>query len=178
MPRKFLKRYLPDQQSVHDQWYLRPFRALLHDPALLYPNRRTASIAFAIGLFWAFVPMPVQMGGAALVALWWRVNLPIAMATTWISNPFTMGPILYAQYWIGILLLGENPGRIHFEPTLDWLLAGLAHIWLPMLLGTLVFVIVLPPLGYLILNRLWMLSVMRRYTSRPHFTLHPFRRRK
>lgn len=178
MPRKFLKRYLPDQESVHEQWYLRPFRALLHDPALLHPNRRTASIAFAIGLFWAFIPLPIQMAGAGLVALWLRVNLPIAMATVWISNPFTMGPILYGQYWVGVLLLGEDPGNFHFEPTLDWLLNGLAHIWLPMLLGTLVFVIVFPLLGYVALNRIWMFSVMRRYTARPHFRLHPFRRKK
>ena len=32
MPRKFLKRYLPDHKSLREQWYLRPFQALLHDP--------------------------------------------------------------------------------------------------------------------------------------------------
>lgn len=178
MPRKFLKRYLPDHKTVSELWYLRPFKALLHDPALIHPNRRTASTALAIGLFWAFVPVPAQMAGAALFALWLRVNLPIAMATVWVSNPFTIGPILYAQYRVGTWLLGQHPGAFRFEPTLDWLLQSVGHVWQPMLVGTLVFAAVIPVLGYIVLNRIWMYSVMRRYSARPHFRRHPFNRKR
>lgn len=177
MPRKFFKRYLPDHKTVREQWFLRPFEALLHDPALIHPNRRTASLALAIGLFWAFVPIPLQMVPAALIALWWRVNVPIAIAAVWISNPFTAGPIFYAQYRIGTWLLGQPPGDFHFELSLDWLMEGFMNIWQPMLLGTLVFAVLTSIIGYVVMNRLWMISVMRRYKARPHFTLHPFRRR-
>ena len=178
MPRKFLKRYLPDHRSLREQWYLRPFQALLHDPALLYPNRRTASRALAIGLFWAFVPVPFQMPAAALMALWWRVNVPIAVASVWITNPLTMGPIFYAEYRLGAWLLDARPSDFRFELTLDWLTEGLLLIWQPMLLGVLIFSVVGASLGYLVLNWIWKLSVMRSYTARPHFKLHPFRRRK
>ena len=177
MPRKFLKRYLPDHRTLREQWYLRPFQALLHDPALLHPNRRTATRALAIGLFWAFIPVPFQMAGAALVALWLRVNIPIALASVWITNPVTMGPIFYAQYRLGAWLLDESPGDFQFELSLEWLTQGLMNIWQPMLLGTLVFAVFFSTLGYVVLNRIWMMSVMRSYTARPHFTLHPFRGR-
>lgn len=177
MPRKFLKRYLPDHKAVREQWFLRPFQALLHDPALLYPNRRSASRALAIGLFWAFIPVPFQMAGATLIALWLRVNIPIAMGAVWITNPLTMGPIFYAQYRVGAWLLDQPPGDFHFELSMTWLMEGLLTIWQPMLVGTLVFALIFPALGYLVLNRVWMLSVMRRYTARPHFKLHPFRKK-
>lgn len=177
MPRKFLKRYLPDHRTLREQWYLRPFQALLHDPALLYPNRRTASRALALGLFWAFIPVPLQMAGAALMALWMRVNLPIAVAAVWVTNPLTMGPIFYAEYRLGAWLLDRPPGDFRFELSFEWLMEGLQHIWEPMLLGTLVFCVFFSALGYVVLNRVWMFSVMRSYTSRPHFKLHPFRRR-
>lgn len=178
MPRKFLKRHLPDHKALREQWYLRPFQALLHDPALLYPNRRTASRALALGLFWAFIPVPFQMAGAALMALWLRVNLPIAVAAVWLTNPLTMGPIFYAEYRLGAWLLGTPPGDFRFELSFEWLTEGLLHIWQPMLLGTLVFSIVFSVLGYVVLNRIWMISVMRSYTARPHFKLHPFRRKQ
>lgn len=177
MPRKFIKRYLPDHDTVRKQWFLRPFQALLHDPALLFPNRRTASLALGVGLFWAFVPIPFQMAPAALIAVWWRVNVPIAMASVWITNPFTMGPIFYAQYRVGAWLLGQDPGDFHFELSLEWLTEGFMHIWQPMLLGTVVFAVVFSLLGYVVMNRIWMVSVMRRYKARPHFRLHPFRRK-
>lgn len=177
MPRKFLKRYLPDHKSIREQWYLRPFEALLHDPALLHPNRRSASRALAIGLFWAFIPVPFQMAFSTLIALWLRVNVPIAMAVVWITNPLTMGPIFYAQYRVGVLLLGESPGDFSFELSFEWLMEGFMKIWQPMLLGTLLFSVVFSLLGYVVLNRVWMISVMRSYRARPHFTRHPFRRK-
>lgn len=177
MPRKFLKRYLPDPHSLREQWYLRPFQALLHDPALLHPNRRAASRALAIGLFWAFVPIPFQMAPAALMALWMRVNLPIAITTVWVTNPLTMGPIFYAEYRLGAWLLDARAKDFRFELTLDWLTEGLVHIWQPMLLGMLIFSVVSATLGYFLLNWIWKFSVMRSYTARPHFRLHPFRRK-
>ncbi|MDX1443842.1 MAG: DUF2062 domain-containing protein [Gammaproteobacteria bacterium] len=177
MPRKFLRRHLPDHKALREQWYLRPFRALLHDPALLYPNRRTATRAFAIGLFFTFVPIPLQMAASALVALWLRVNLPIAIATVWITNPVTMGPIFYAEYRLGAWLLDMPPGDFSFELSVEWLREGMLYIWEPMLLGTLVFSVTFSALGYFILNWIWMRSAIARYRERPHHGgFHPIQR--
>lgn len=177
MPRKFLKRHLPDHKELRQQWYLRPFNALLHDPALLYPNRRSAARAFALGIFFALWPIPFQMVAAALLALWWRVNLPVAIATVWITNPVTMGPIFYAEYRLGAWLLDSPPGDFSFELSLRWLLEGMQDIWKPMLLGSLVFSVVAALLGYLVLNWIWMRQALNRYRERPHFGgFHPIQR--
>lgn len=177
MPRKFLKRHLPDHASLRKQWYLRPFKALLHDPALLYPNRRTATRAFAIGLFWAFIPIPLQMVASAMMAIWLRVNLPIAVAAVWMTNPFTMGPIFYLEYRLGAWLLGQPPGDFSFELSFEWLFEGMLEIWQPMLLGALIFSVVSAVLGYAILNWIWMHSALTRYRERPHFGgFHPIQR--
>lgn len=180
MPRKFLKRYMPDHEALKRQWYLRPFQALLHDPALLYPNRRTASRALAIGLFFGFIPFPFQMASAALLALWWRVNLPIAVGGVWVTNPVTMGPIFYGEYKLGAWLLGIPAGDWSFELSWRWLTEEAVRIWKPMLLGTGICSVFFAIAGYYILNSLWMLSVTRRYRERPGFKRfpNPFRHRE
>src|SRR4030095_10481294 len=38
-----------------------------------------------------------------------RVNLPVAMAATWYTNPFTIVPLYYLAYKIGTLITGEAP---------------------------------------------------------------------
>ena len=64
----------------------------------------------AVGMFWAFVPMPFQMVPAFLFCWLARANLPVAMACVWISNPFTYLPIFSAQYQIGVWVFGGGGG--------------------------------------------------------------------
>lgn len=179
MPRKFLRRYMPDPEVLKRQWYLRPFNALLHDPALFFPNRRTATRALAIGLFFAMVPYPFQMATAAILALWLRVNLPIAVGAVWVTNPVTMGPIFYGEYRLGAWLLNVPTGDWTFELSWRWLSEEASRIWEPMLLGTLIFASLSAVLGYVILNQIWIVAVMRRYQERPNFKHlpHPFRKK-
>ena len=176
MPRKFIRRYVPDHKTMREQWFLRPFAALLHDPALLFPNRRSASKAAAVGLFWACFPIPFQMVPAGLTAIWLRVNLPIALAAVWVTNPVTMGPLLYAEYRLGAWLLGRKGGEFQFELSFEWLAEGFLNIWQPMLLGTLIFAVVFALIGYFLMNLAWTISVTRRYRARPHFRLFPRKR--
>ena len=102
-----------------------------------------------------------------------RVNIPIAVGSVWLTNPVTMGPIFYAEYRLGAWMLGTPTGDWHFELSWRWLTEEAGRIWEPMLAGTLVFAVTAAVLGYVILNRVWMVSVMRRYRERPHFTSLP-----
>lgn len=166
MPRKYIKRLLPDQASLRDRWYLRPFRALLQDPGLLHVSRRGTCKAFAVGLFVAFIPTPGQTIIAALGAIWLRVNLPVAVATVYITNPFTMGPMFYFCYKVGSWIMGTPAGSFHLELSWHWVGQELARIWQPFLLGCGVVGVIAAIIGYLALNITWQWYVLRRYRQR------------
>ncbi|MCB1903170.1 MAG: DUF2062 domain-containing protein, partial [Gammaproteobacteria bacterium] len=76
MPKQIIKRFAPDHEVIRNHKHLRIFGNLLHDPNLWHMNRRSVSGAFAVGLFWAFIPIPMQMVAAAAIAIIARVNLP------------------------------------------------------------------------------------------------------
>ena len=105
MPRKLIKRYLPDHKKIREHKHLRFLGALLHDPNILHLNRRSVSGAFSLGLFVAFIPVPFQMVLSALGAIFFRVNLPIAVGLVWVTNPLTMPPLFYFAYKVGTWIL-------------------------------------------------------------------------
>lgn len=163
MPKKFLKRLMPDHRAIREHKHLRIFGALLHDPNLFHLNRRSASGAFANGLFWAFIPMPFQMLPAALFAIFFRVNLPLSIALVWITNPITMPPIFYFCYKVGSWLLDIPVHTLEAHFSVEWLRAELAVIWQPFLLGCLVVATVSSLLGYFGIRGLWRLHLIRHW---------------
>lgn len=170
MPRKLLTKLLPDRQALRkklgSKWYVRPFQALLHDPALWHIGRHSSCGALALALFICCLPIPGHMLLAVLGALYWRLNLPIAVAGVWVNNPFTLGPIYYGGYKIGALMLGIRPHHFPDELTLSWLLTELYHIWEPLWLGCVVLGVTLAVLGYILLALAWQLSIRSRWLRR------------
>ena len=74
------------------------------------------ALGAAIGTFVGLTPtVGVQMAMVVLIAAIPKLkfNVPIACATVWISNPFTMIPLYYGMYWLGVLLLSGR--EIHFD---------------------------------------------------------------
>ena len=105
MPKRLIKRWLPDQDKLKEHKHLRLFGKLLLDANLWHLNRRSAAGAFAVGLFMAWIPLPCQMLLAAGGAILFRVNLPLSVALVWLSNPVTMPPLFYGAYLVGCQLL-------------------------------------------------------------------------
>ncbi len=138
---------------------MRPFGHLLHDHRLWGIRRRTVVPAFAIGLFIAFLPTPGHTLMGALAALALRINIPVAALATWASNPLTMGPMFYAAYRLGRLLLGTPERQFEFELSWHWLTHTFLTIWQPMLLGCLIFGCILAVAGYIALDLLWRSSL-------------------
>ena len=161
MPKKFLKRLMPDHRVIRENKYLRIFGTLLHDPNLFHLNRRSASGAFGVGVFWALIPMPFQMLPAALFAILFRVNLPLSVALVWLTNPITMPPIFYFCYKVGAWLLGVPALNVHFELSVHWLMTELGHIWQPFLLGCVLMASISSLLSYLAIRGLWRLHIVR-----------------
>lgn len=110
--RRWLRKKLPDHQAVLGNRWLRPFSASLLHPRLWHLNRHSAAGAVATGLFCGLIPGPFQMIGAALCALMFRINLPLALFTTLYTNPLTIVPLYMLAYQIGRLVTGEGAGFV------------------------------------------------------------------
>ena len=93
MLRKFFRKYLPSREAIRNNRYIARFGALLLHPNLWHVNRRSVAGGVAAGLFAGLVPgsNPVQFAFAALLAVAFRVNLPVVLATTLYTNPLTDG---------------------------------------------------------------------------------------
>ena len=115
--RKTLKRLLPDHQTVSGNRWLRPFSSTLLHPRLWHLNRHSAAGAVAVGMFCGLIPGPLQMMGAAICCVLFRVNLPLALITTLYSNPLTIVPLYVLAFGIGSLILGN--GDLDFTPPPD-----------------------------------------------------------
>ncbi|SFC96341.1 DUF2062 domain-containing protein [Pseudoalteromonas denitrificans] len=166
MAKKIIQRFLPDHEKIKNNKSLKIFGSLLHDANLWHLNRRSARGAFAIGLFFAFIPVPFQMILAAAFAIPLRVNLPLSVALVWITNPLTMPPIFYGSYLVGATILGQHGQAFSFEPTIQWLINSLSTIGPAFMLGSLVCATVAAIIGYFGIDILWRLSVVKAWKNR------------
>lgn len=168
MPRKFLKRIMPDHVTMREHKHLRRFGERIMAPELWHLNRRSVSAAIAIGVFLAFIPMPGQMLVAAALAIWSRVNLPVAVMSVWITNPLTMAPIYFFTYKVGAMVL-DVPLRTHeFVFSLEWLWEELGFIWQPLLLGSVICGVLAALAGVVIIRLIWRLVVINSWLKRYH----------
>lgn len=166
VPKHIIKKYTPNHEVIRNHKHLRMFGQLLHDPNLWHMNRRSVSGAFAVGLFWAFIPMPLQMVAAAATAIPTRVNLPISVALVWITNPLTMPPIFYFSYLVGTWLLGTPPSTEGFELSFEYISESMSSIWQPLYFGSLICGLLAALTGYCIMRGLWRLHVVRHLKRR------------
>jgi uncharacterized protein (DUF2062 family) len=166
MPKETLKRYIPSPAKLRKIKVLRLLGEWIYEPNLWHINRHSTSLAFFVGLFVAFMPVPSQMVLASLMSIWLRCNLPLAVGLCWVTNPVTMGPIFWFSYKLGALILGEPAQPVQFAVSLDWLTNGLLLIWQPLLLGCLVNGFFFGSLGYFTIQGIWRWSVLQRWEAR------------
>lgn len=145
---------------------MRPFRLLLENPSYWSLNRRNVTRAVAMGLFIAWIPLPIHIPMAAALALLLRLNIPAAVSATLIVNPLTAVPLYYFAYWIGCRVLQLAPNRFAFEPTWEWMTTGLLPIWKPFLLGCLIMGAFTSVMGYIALGGAWHLTLLLKYHQR------------
>lgn len=169
MPRKLIKKYMPDEQKLKTNRYLSWLGSCIHDPNLWHLTRKSVSKAFFVGLFCAFIPLPSQMLIAAVAALYVRSNLPISISLVWLTNPITIPPMFYFAYWIGTLIIGADAQQVEFVMSIDWLTTELSHIWLPLLVGSLTCGIVSGTLGYFLMQGFWVWQVNKSWRKRQSF---------
>ena len=159
MPRRFFKRYLPDPHKLRDHKSLSLMGARLHDPNLWHLNRRSVAGALGLGVFVAFIPVPMQMLIVAFLSFVVRVNLPLAVASVWITNPLTMPVIFFSCYkfgnWLFYIFAIEEWLEAHEADHGYWLLDQLGTFGGPLLLGSLVLGVLLGTATYIIIRLFW-----------------------
>lgn len=173
--RKFLKRYLPNHDTVHGNRWLALFGATLLHPRLWHLNRHSAAGGVATGLFCGLIPGPFQMLGAAICCIVFRVNLPLALVTTLYTNPFTIVPLYLVAYSMGAWVLGGNGYSITEPPSISDL-GPLAWIesfgmWVgslgkPLALGLVLLATTLATLGYFAVKLAWRWYLIHQWRQR------------
>ena len=117
-------RALRHKRLRHRHWW-QDLTHRLFERRLWMPCRDTVATGLTIGMFFAVMPLPMQMIFAGIVAMRFHSNVPIAMAACWLSNPLTNVPLFLGQYWIGSKVassLGlQLPDIEWFKSFLHWL---------------------------------------------------------
>jgi uncharacterized protein (DUF2062 family) len=122
-------------------------------------------------LFAGLIPgsNPVQFTAGALLAIAFRVNLPVAVLVTLYSNPFTIVPLYFIAFKLGQLALlqtgGELPDlafNLEGKGFTEWIPAALE--WLvsvgkPLLIGLPLLAVLLTVIGYFATDWAWRLYV-------------------
>lgn len=167
MPRRFFKKYLPTPEQLAKHQILRRVSGSLHEPAIWHLSRRTVARAFAIGLFVAMLPIPMQMACAAVIALHSRASMPLAISLVWLTNPLTMPPVFYLNYRVGCWLLGQPAISVPEDGfSLAWLERLVSESWFALYFGSVILGALLALIGYFSISALWHWHVRRRFRKR------------
>jgi uncharacterized protein (DUF2062 family) len=128
---------------------MRPFAHRLTERGLWHPKTESVARGAAVGVFWAFALPIAQIVLAAAHCVLWRGNIPVAVALTFVTNPFTIGGWLWLAYQLGLHLVGPS-ATLHS----GWLVT----VGWPTVIGMAIFAVGGALLGYLGVHagsRLW-----------------------
>lgn len=185
MARKFIRRWIPSRDSVRTQRGMRWLGPLLERPWLWQLNRRSVAAGVGLGVFCGFLIPGLQVVIAAMLAMVIRANLPVAVVSTLISNPFTYAPIVVLAYRVGAMMLGETVDEVQAAAIeAEAFEAGIAEVttfaerWAerfstigkPLILGLFTFATVGGVLSYLLTVLVWRIAVVVRMRHRQRRT--------
>ena len=166
MKRNRLRDYLNKKRRLLDYPVFNFIRHRLHAETLWHLNRRSLAGGIAAGLFAAFIPFPVQMLTAALLAITWQANIPVALVATWTSNPLTYAPIFYGNYKVGIFVLHFFSPVI---PQSQSFIERIQDVGGPFLLGSFCAATIAAAVGYGLARGVWRCAVLYKlYRRRGH----------
>lgn len=168
---RWLKSITPDRDALEKFWCLKPFCSLGVDRGCWAFKRSSVIRAFSLGLLIAFIPptplLPVHLILCALLGIFFRLNIPVLVATVFVSNPITWAPQIAASIWVGAKILGLDLGPVLHHMTHRNLWAHLSQLWGPLLLGAFVLGCLSAALGYVLAKMLWRARILYQWRRRP-----------
>jgi hypothetical protein len=173
----WIRAQAPSRESFERSRFLRPFAQRVFHPALWRFTRRSVPRGVALGLLVGiFLLIPgIQIAGAALLALPFRANIPLAAAMTFLSNPATTPFILVASIYVGNSALNMGADVTQFEALIErnaplsawaeWLVSSAAPA---MLTGLFLIALLSAVVGYVIAAVSWRIWLSRKWKARAH----------
>lgn len=158
----WLRGKMPNQDTLSQHKLLRLFGERLLQAHYWHCNRHSSAIAIAVGLFAAWLPLPLHSLVAIGLTLVLRGYLPLAIAMVWVNNPLTIAPMFYVAYQLGLRLLGIPAKDLNFSLEHDFL----TIIW-PLLTGALLLGLSCALVGWLLTRLYWRCKIQRAWKARP-----------
>jgi len=170
-----LRRLLPSREAINQHRWLRWLGPRLQNPRLWHMSRKGIALGLALGVFFGLLIPIAQIPASATLAVLLRANVPVAVASTLVTNPVTFGPVYYAAYKVGQQLLQEEaPNTEELQTLLErnqapaaetaqqgwWqqlksIPEQLGRIGKPLMLGLALFATVFGLLAYAVVHLLW-----------------------
>ena len=172
--RNLFRKFLPSRETVKSHRWLKPFGHWLQHPDLWHLHRRSVAGGVSVGLFCGLIPGPLQMIGAALLAVLFRVNLPVALITTLYTNPFTIVPLYLVAYELGAWVSGAQSGEVvqpsfpelHWQNMMHELWGWMVLLGEPLLIGLPLLAAGLAIIGYFAVRVAWRVVVILKWRAR------------
>ena len=178
MLRKYLRRVLPSHDTIRNHKHIARFGHRLQHHNLWQLHRRSVAGGIAVGLFAGLIPgsNPVQFTAGVLLAIAFKVNLPLAVLVTLYSNPFTIVPLYFVAFKLGQAVLGGASGELpplpaefngmtvlkHLPEAFDWVMS----VGKPLLIGVPLLALLLALIGYVLTDWAWRLGVIWQWRQR------------
>ena len=158
-------KYLPRRKHLKGGRLHRLVGDRLFAPELWAPTRETTAKGLALGIFIGLTPtMGAQIILTGIAAIILRVNIPIALAGSLITNPFTAPFIYPLQYKLGVWLAGSP----HVEELRGY--TGMMRMFVryakPLWIGSIVSGAAAATVAYTIVALIW--SQVRHLRHRRH----------
>jgi uncharacterized protein (DUF2062 family) len=164
---------IPTREALERNRWVRPFAHRVLRSDLWRFNRRSVPRGIALGLFVGVMIPFAHSAVAAFTAVFVRANVPVAIFSTWSSNPATWVLIFPAAYKIGkaVLRLDEMTGIQPLSEAMqqtqtDHLLQVMTGVGLETAFGLLVIATTLSVLGYFLTSLGWRWWVGRKRAQR------------
>lgn len=169
--RNLFKRYIPHRESIASNSIIRLFDEYLHDPNIWHIHRRSSAGGAAIGVFCAFIPIPIQTLSAAALAILFRMNLPIAILFSLLANPITVPFIFFYSYKLGSILFGLEENQItniipENTTIIEWFNTIFLNIWEPLLIGCLILGLISSSITYFLIRLIWRIGAVVKWGNR------------
>ncbi len=169
-----IKAWLPSPESVRQNRWLRWMGPILNHPRLWHFSRKGIALGMALGVFFGLLIPIAQIPFSATLAVLLRANVPMAVASTLVTNPVTFGPVYYGAYHLGEWVLGQETAdisdalmpletspevvdRTWGESLSDWF-AQITTVGKPLAVGLVILACVFGVLVYGLVSLLWVLK--------------------